>query len=187
MTQGNTSMNMGGGQMNQGNNSMMMSGQASIMGNNGMAMLNQMQQQQQQQAQANSMNLNMMQQHNLLRQQQHQQNTMGINMMQQNPNAATMIRNNASLMGNNGMTMINMNLQSVIPGPTNGGGIGNMPVMSLTNHSGMGSRDSITMPPPGVLNVPTGVAQMQSVLSDDLNSMSPDRFVGNDFPWWSGS
>ena len=131
---------------------------AAMMGNNNMAMLNQMQQQQ-----ANSINMNMMQQQpNLM--QQRQQNAMGLNMMQ-NPSAAIM-------MGNNGMNMMNMNISNVIP---NGGGMGNMQGMNFGNNPMMGSRDSMSMPPPGMMNA-SDMGHRPPGLNEDPNTMSPGSF-----------
>lgn len=156
-------MNMGGGgQMAGAGNNPMMGSQAAMMGNNGMAMLNQMPQQQ-----ANPINMNMnmnmlQQQQNLLQQ---QQNAMCLNMMQ-NPNATM-------LLGNNGINMMNMNMnmnmQRVIPGPTNGS-MGSMQGMNMGNIPSMGSRDSTSMPRPGM--------RRQSGSNDESgSSMSPGSFL----------
>lgn len=146
-------MNMGG----QGGGNPMLAAQAAMMGNNNMAMLQQMQQQ-------SSMSMNMMQQQQNLMQQR-QQNSMGINMMQ-NPNAALML-------GNNGMNMMNINMSNVLS--TGVGGMGNMQGINLMNNPMMGSRDSITMPPPGMMNA-SGMVQRPPGSSDDPNPLSPGSF-----------
>lgn len=148
-----------GGVQNQPGNNPLMSGQAAMMGNNGMSILSQMQQQQ-----TNPMMMNLMQQQQNMFQQQ--QNSLGLNMMQ-NPSAAMM-------MGNNGMNMMNMSMQNVIPGPSIGG-IANMQGMNFSSDAFMGCNETMTMPPPGMLNNP-GMPHRHSGTNDDPSPLSPGTF-----------